>query len=83
MSEKSQEKSSSSTFVAVLLIPLFLYFFAIFKTYMGGIDIKTGMATSENPAGKIPLLTVAFLVVLYLMLKKCLNIAHQQVKVLH
>ncbi len=68
MSEKSQEKSSSSTFVAVLLIPLFLYFFAIFKTYMGGIDIKTGMATSENPAGKIPLLTVAFLVVLFLMM---------------
>lgn len=68
MTEKSQEKSSSSTFIAVLLIPLFLYFFAVFKTYMGGIDIATGAATAENPAGKIPLLTVAFLVVLFLMM---------------
>ena len=68
MSEESTKKSSGSTFVAVLLIPLFLYFFAIFKTYMGGIDIATGEATLENPAGKIPLLSVVFLVVLFLMM---------------
>jgi hypothetical protein len=68
MSEKPEEKSSSSSFVAILLVPLFLYFFAVFKTYMGGIDIKTGIATGDNPAGKIPLLTVAFLVVLFLMM---------------
>ena len=68
MSKKPEEKSSSSTFVAVLLIPLFLYFFAVFKTYMGGINIKTGEPTPEDPSGKIPLLTVAFLVVLFLMM---------------
>ena len=66
MAEKSEEKSSSGSFMAILMVPLFLYFFAVFKTYMGGIDMN-GLKL-EDPMGKIPLLTIAFMVVLFLMM---------------
>ena len=66
MAEKSEEKSSSGSFMAILMVPLFLYFFAVFKTYMGGIDMNG--VKLEDPMAKIPLLTIAFMVVLFLMM---------------
>jgi len=66
MIEKSEEKSSSGSFMAILMVPLFLYFFAIFKTYMGGISLIGDEL--EDPMGKIPLLTLVFMIVLFLMM---------------
>lgn len=66
MSESSEEKSSSGSFIAILMVPLALYFFAVFKTYMSGISV-TGEKL-EDPLARIPLLTLAFLVVLFLMM---------------
>lgn len=61
------EKGEPPNFTVAYLVPLFLYFFAAFKLYMGAIDDK-GIATNSNPQSKIALLQLAFMVGLFLMM---------------
>ena len=61
------EKGQPPNFTVAYLVPLFLYFFAAFKLYMGAIDDK-GIATNSNPQSKIALLQLAFMVGLFLMM---------------
>jgi len=61
------KKPAPPNFAIAFLIPLFLYFFASFKLYMGAIDDK-GVPTNSNPQSKIALLQLAFLVGLFLMM---------------
>ena len=61
------EKGQPPNFTVAYLVPLFLYFFAAFKLYMGAIDDK-GIATNSNPQSKIALLQLAFMVGLFLMI---------------
>lgn len=65
--EGDPDKGAPPNFVVAYLVPLVLYFFAVFKLYMGAIDDK-GIPTNSNPQSKISLLQLAFLVGIFLMM---------------
>ena len=65
--EGSAGSATGSSFTLVFLLPLFLYFFAVFKLYMTGIN-DDGTQSAKNPQTKISIILLAFLVVLFLMM---------------
>jgi hypothetical protein len=65
--DMKEMKGAPPNFTVVFLVPLFLYFFAAFKLYMGALDDK-GERTKSSPQSKIALLQLAFMVGLFLMM---------------
>ena len=61
------KKSAPPNFTVAYLVPLFFYFFTLFKLYMTAIDDE-GNQTINNPQSKIALLQLAFMVGLFLMM---------------
>ena len=60
------EKASNPNFMITYLVPLFLYFFTMFKIYMGAINDKGEQI--GDAISKIAMLQIAFLVGLFLMM---------------
>ena len=60
------EKANNPNFMVTYLVPLFLYFFTMFKIYMGAISDKGEQI--GDAISKIALLQIAFLVGLFLLM---------------
>ena len=60
------EKANNPNFMITYLVPLFLYFFTMFKIYIGAISDKGEQI--GDAISKIALLQIAFLVGLFLLM---------------
>lgn len=65
--EETSGSKTGGNFTLVFLLPLLLYFFAVFKLYMTGIN-DDGTQSVNNPQTKISIVLLGFMVILFLMI---------------